>query len=74
MNDQGRRYFLFAGTARGKKIIVGVFIGVALVLDLVGSVLGSDGHHTREARTLFSIATGVIVAGVVYILLNRSAR
>jgi hypothetical protein len=74
MNDLGRRYFLFAGTARGKKIIVGVFIGVALALDLVGSVLASDGHHSREARTLFSFATGVILAGVVFILLNRRPR
>ncbi len=73
MNDLARRYFLFAGTARGKKTIAAVFIGVALALDLVASLLASDGRHGREAGTLYSVATGVILVGVVFILLNRRA-
>jgi hypothetical protein len=58
-------------TAQRRKIIVAGFIGVALALDLVASFLASDGHHSREARTLFGLATGVIFAGVVFILMYR---
>jgi ABC-type Fe3+-siderophore transport system permease subunit len=58
-------------TAQRKKLIVAGFIGVALALDLIASVLSSDGRHSAEARTLFGVATGVIFAGVVFILMYR---
>jgi hypothetical protein len=58
-------------TAQRKKLIVAGFIGVALALDLVASLLASDGRHSGEARTLFTVATGVILAGVVFILMYR---
>jgi hypothetical protein len=74
MNDLVRRYFLFAGTARGRKIIAALFIGVALALDVAGSLLASDGRHSHEAGTLFGLATGVILVGVIFILLNRRPR
>ena len=71
MNDLGRRYFLFIGTPRGKQIIVALIIGVAAALDLTASMLVSSGHNSRAVGLLFSLASGFMIAGVIFIFMNR---
>ncbi|GAC1658579.1 MAG: hypothetical protein NVS4B13_01810 [Candidatus Elarobacter sp.] len=74
MNDLGRRYFLFVGTPKGKQTIAAVVIGLAAALDLTGSLLVGSGHSGRIVVVLFSLAAGVMIAGLIFILMNRRAR
>jgi ABC-type uncharacterized transport system permease subunit len=71
MNDLGRRYFLFAETARGKRTIAGVFIMVAIVLDLIAASLSSSRVHARAVGTLYALALGILLVGLVFMVLNR---
>jgi hypothetical protein len=71
MNDLGRRYSLFASTARGKQIIAGGFIMVAIVLDLIAASLSSSRAHARTVGMLYALALGVLLAGLVFMILNR---
>jgi uncharacterized protein (DUF697 family) len=72
MNDLGRRYFLFSGTARGKQIIAGAFIAVAVALDLIAAVLSSNGRvHARTVGTLYAFALGILLVGLIFMILNR---
>ena len=71
MNELGRRYFLFVQTARGKRIVAGAIIAVAIALDLVAAVLSSSRVHARTVGTLYSLALGVLLAGLVFMVLSR---
>jgi hypothetical protein len=69
--DLGRRYFLFSGTPRGKRIIVLVIIGVAVVMDLTSMTLIASGHNSLGVVTLSSVSAGLMIAAVFLILTNR---
>jgi hypothetical protein len=71
MNDLGRRYFLFVGTHRGKRIFVAVLIGVAALMDIAASTLSASGHKGPPVVTLFSLAAGFIGAAGILMLMNR---
>jgi uncharacterized membrane protein YccC len=71
MNDLGRRYFLFAGTARGKQIIAGAFIMIAIALDLIAASLSSSLAHARTVGILYGCALGILLVGLVYMVTNR---
>jgi len=59
--------------ARNKARIAGAFIAVAAALDLVATMVGSNGAHRSLTLALFGIATILMLAGVVYVLTNRKA-
>ncbi len=71
MNDLGRRYFLFVQNARGKQIVAGALIMIAIVLDLVAASLSSSRVHAHTVGTLYALALGVLLAGLVFMILNR---
>jgi hypothetical protein len=71
--DLGRRYLLFVGTARGKRIIVTLIFGLGAVMQLTSTMLVASGHNSRGVATLSSLAAGFLVAGVFFILMNRRA-
>jgi phosphate/sulfate permease len=74
VNDLGRRYFLFAGSARGKQTITGAIIGIAIVLDLIAASLSSSRANSHTVATLYAAALGVLLAGLVYMILNRKRK
>jgi|GEM_PF-2837838 len=74
MNDLGRRYVLFVNTARGKQIIAGAFIMIAIVLDLIAASLSSSRVHAHTVGMLYALALGVLLAGLVFMVLNRKRR
>jgi hypothetical protein len=69
--DVGRRFFLFAGTPRGKRINLTVTFGVGAVMQVTATILVATGHNNRGAATLSSLAAGLLIAGVFFILMNR---
>jgi len=69
--DLGRRYFLFVGTPRGKRIVVSLIFGVGAVMQLTATMLVANGHNSRGVATLSSLAAGLLVAGVFFMLMNR---
>jgi hypothetical protein len=69
--DVGRRYFLFVGTARGKRIISTSIFGAGAVMQLTASLLVASGHNGRGVGVLSSLAAGMLIAGVFFVLLNR---
>jgi hypothetical protein len=71
MNDLGRRYFLFIQDARGKQIVAGALIMVAIVLDLIAAALSSSRAQARAVGTLYALALGILVVGLVFMVLNR---
>ena len=71
--DLGRRYFLFAGTPRGKRILILLTIGVAVVLDFASMTLIATGHNSRGVVALLSLSAGLMIAAVFLILTNRRA-
>ncbi len=71
MNELGRRYFLFVQTAHGKRTVAGLFIGVAIVLDLIAAVLSTSRANSHTVGTLYALALGVLLAGLVFMVLNR---
>ncbi len=71
MNELGRRYFLFVQTAHGKRTVAGLFIGVAIVLDLIAAVLSTSRANSHTVGTLYALALGVLLAGLVFMILNR---
>ena len=71
MSNLGRRYFLFIQDARGKQIVAGAFIMVAIALDLVAAALSSSRAHARTVGTLYALALGILLAGLVFMILNR---
>jgi hypothetical protein len=71
MNDLGRRYFLFIQTARGKQIVTGAIIMAAIVLDLIAASLSTSRVHARTVGTLYAAALGLLLAGLVFMVLNR---
>jgi hypothetical protein len=71
MNDLGRRYFLFSGTARGKQIIAGVIIGIAIVMDLIAATLSSSRVHAGLVGTLYALALGFLLAGLIWMFIAR---
>ncbi|HWT07118.1 MAG TPA: hypothetical protein VN224_15240 [Xanthomonadales bacterium] len=71
MNDLGRRYFLFINTARGKQTVAALFIMVAIVLDLIAASLSSSRAHARTVGMLYALALGILLAGLVFMVLNR---
>ncbi len=71
MNDLGRRYFLFAGTAGGKRRISGAIIMVAIALDLLAATLSSSRANSRAVATLYGLALGLLLVGLVFMVSNR---
>jgi hypothetical protein len=71
MNDLGRRYFLFVQTARGKQTVAGAFIAVAIVLDLIAASLSSSRANAHAVGLLYALALGVLLAGLVFMVMNR---
>ncbi len=71
MNELGRRYFLFAGTARGKQTIAAMFIIVAIVLDLIAASLSSSRANAHAVGVLYAAALGVLLVGLVFMVMNR---
>jgi dipeptide/tripeptide permease len=71
MNELGRRYFLFVNTSRGKQTVAALFIMVAIVLDLVAASLSSSRVHARTVGTLYALALGILLAGLVFMVMNR---
>jgi hypothetical protein len=69
--DVGRRYLLFVGTPRGKRIISTSIFGAGAVMQLTASILVATGHNSRGVVTLSSLAAGLLIAGVFFILMNR---
>jgi hypothetical protein len=69
--DLGRRYFLFVGTPRGKRIVVALLICIAVVMDWTATSLVSSGHNSRFVVALFSLAAGLLIACVFLLLMNR---
>ena len=57
--------------ARGKQTIAAVFIMVAIVLDLIAASLSSSRAHASTVGALYALALGVLLAGLVYMILNR---
>ena len=57
--------------ARGKQTIAAVFIMVAIVLDLIATSLSSSRAHSQTVGILYALALGVLLAGLVYMILNR---
>jgi hypothetical protein len=71
MNEFARRYFAFATTARGKQTVAGALIGIAILLDLIAASLSSSRAHSRTVGMLYASALGVLLAGLVFMILNR---
>ena len=71
MNELARRYFQFIQNARGKQIVAGAIIMAAIVLDLVAASLSSSRAHARTVGTLYAAALGLLLAGLVFMVLNR---
>ncbi|MDP9105612.1 MAG: hypothetical protein M3N49_06735 [Candidatus Eremiobacteraeota bacterium] len=71
MNELGRRYFLFVQTARGKQMVTGAIIMAAIVLDLIAASLSTSRAHARTVGTLYAAALGLLLAGLVFMVLNR---
>ncbi len=71
MNELGQRYFLFVQTSRGRRTVAGVFIGIAIVLDLVAALLSTSRANSHTVGTLYALALGVLLAGLVFMVLNR---
>jgi predicted phage tail protein len=71
MNDLGRRYFLFIQSARGKQTVAGAIIMVAIALDLVAASLSSSRVHAHTVGTLYALALGMLLAGLVFMIANR---
>jgi multisubunit Na+/H+ antiporter MnhB subunit len=71
MTEFTRRYFLFASSARGKQTIAGLIIGIAIVLDLIAASLSSSRAKSNTVATLYAAALGVLLAGLVYMIINR---
>jgi hypothetical protein len=73
MDDLGRRYFLFVGTARGKQISVGVLVGLAAVIDIAAVMLSWNGHRSPAVRTLDTLGAGLLAAAGISMFMNRRA-
>jgi dipeptide/tripeptide permease len=58
-------------TARSKQTIAAGFIMVAIVLDLIAASLSSSRAHARTVGTLYALALGVLLAGLVFMVMNR---
>ena len=71
MNDFARRYFASTQTARGKQIVAGALIGIAIALDLVAASLSTSRVHAHTVGTLYAAALGVLLAGLVFMIVNR---
>jgi hypothetical protein len=57
--------------ARGKQIVAGSFIMVAIALDLIAASLSSSRAHARTVGTLYACALVVLLAGLVFMIVNR---
>ena len=71
MNDFARRYFVFTQTGRGKQIVAGALIMIAIALDLIAASLSTSRVHAHTVGTLYAAALGVLLAGLVFMVLNR---
>jgi hypothetical protein len=69
--DAGRRYVLFVGTPRGRRIISAWIFGVGAVMQLTASLLVASGRNSRGVAVLSSLAAGLLIGGVFFILMNR---
>jgi len=58
-------------TARKKQIIAGAFIMAAIVLDLIAASLSSSRAHARTVGTLYAVALGILLVGLVFMVMNR---
>ena len=74
MNDFGRRYFLFSGTSRGKQVIAGGIIMVAIVLDLIAASLSTSRAHASTVGWLYGCALGLLLVGLIWMIANRKKR
>ena len=74
MNDLGRRYWIFASTARGKQTILGVLIGLACVLDLVASLVARGNAQSHTVRSLYAFSGGLLMAAVFFLFTSRGRR
>ncbi len=57
--------------ARRKQTIAAVFIMVAIALDLIAASLSSSRANSRTVGTLYACALAILVAGLVFMILNR---
>jgi len=58
-------------TARRKQIVAGAIIMIAIVLDLIAASLSTSRAHAHTVGTLYALALGVLLAGLVFMVLNR---
>ena len=58
-------------TARKKQTISAGFIAVAIVLDLIAASLSSSRAHARTVGELYICALVILLAGLVFMILNR---
>ena len=58
-------------TARGKQTVAALFIMVAIALDLIAASLSSSRVHAQSVGILYALALGVLLAGLVFMIMNR---
>jgi len=71
MNDLGRKPLAVSGSARGKQIVAGVIIGIAIVLDLIAAMLSSSRVHAQTVGWLYGAALGLLLVGLIWMIAKR---
>jgi len=71
MNHFGRHPVPSIKTARGKQVVAGAIIMIAIALDLVAASLSSSRANGHTVGLLYALALGVLLAGLVFMILNR---
>ena len=74
MNDLGRRYWLFASTARGKQTIVAALLVAGCVLDIVASFVARGSAQSHTVGTLYALSGGMLLAAVAVLFTTRRSR
>ena len=74
MNGFGRRYWLFASTARGKQTILGALIGLACLLDVVASFVARGSAQSQTVGTLYGLSGGMLLVAVIFLVTTRRSR
>jgi hypothetical protein len=74
MNDLGRRYYLFAGTQRGKQRILVLCVAAACVLDITASLMARNNAQRHLAGSLYALAGGFLFAAIIFFFMARRSR
>ncbi len=71
MKDLARRYYVLTESTAGRRRLVTIALCGAVCINLVASALSMTPGYRADALALYAFGGGMLVACVVFMLLNR---